>query len=199
MAENQNPEEPEKTIYQRDKTAKEPVIPEDTPKAPVRPKIKPKKAFVAKKAVLKTDKPMEHRVRHIRLSSMDAAELIRQTLLDFQKELAEKPVDDPDKEFHDREKVEKFFATLAKKYSNCSTKGLGGDLGWIYKGMKITGTMLTEDFVDTIMEAENYTVPEPIKTKLGIHLILICESQIFEPRIKDSSEDKPQSIPGVPN
>ena len=199
MSDDQQPKKAEKTIYQRDKTAKEPVKPTDAPKAPVRPKIKPKKAFVAKKVVLKTDKPMELRVRHIRLSSMDAAQLIRQTLLDFQKELAEKPVDDPDKEFHDREKVEKFFAKLAKKYSNCSSKGLGGDLGWIYKEIKTTGTLLTQDLVDTIMKTENYILPEPIKTNLGIHLILVCENQVYVPRIKDDSEDKPQSIPGVPS
>jgi len=95
--------------------------------------------------------------------------------------------------------VEKFFSTLAKKYSNCSTKGLGGDLGWIYKEMKITDAVLTQDLVDTIMETENYIVSEPIKTKLGIHLILVCESQIFVPRQKDDSADKPQSIPGVPS
>jgi len=200
MAEDKNPKEPEKTIYQRDKTAKEPVKPDDAPKTPVRPKIKPKKAFVAKKQVLKTDKPMEYRVRHIRLSALEAAQLIRQTLLDFQKELAEMPVDDPDKEYHDREKVEKFFATLAKKYSNCSTKGLGGDLGWIYKEIKITGTLLTENLVDTILKTESYTIPEPVKTELGIHLLLICESQIHVPKIKeDSGGDKPQSIPGVPS
>jgi len=198
MSENQNPKEPEKTIYQRDKTAKEPVKPTDAPKAPMRPKIKPKKAFVAKKVVLKTDKPMEHRVRHIRLSSMDAAQLIHQTLLDFQKELAEMPIDDPDKEFHDREKVEKFFTTLAKKYSNCSTKGLGGDLGWIHKEIKITDALLTQDLVDTIMKTESYTVPEPIKSKLGLHLILVCESQIFVPRKKDAPKEKPPTPPGVP-
>ncbi len=199
MADTENPQEPEKTIFQRDKTAKEPAQPADAPKTPVRPKIKPKKAFVAKKAVLKTDKPMEHRVRHIRLSSMDAAQLIWQTLVDFQKELADMPVDDPDKEFHDRIKLEKFFTKLAKKYSNCSTKGLGGELGWIYKGMKITDAILTEDLVDTIMATKSYIVPEPIKSKLGIHLILTCESQIYEPRVKESSEQKPKSIPGVPN
>ncbi len=200
MAEDKNPKEPEKTIYQRDKTAKEPVKPDDAPKTPVRPKIKPKKAFVAKKAVLKTDKPMEYRVRHIRLSALDAAQLIRQTLLDFQKELADKPVDDPDKEYHDREKVEKFFSTLAKKYSNCSTKRLGVDLGWIYNGIKIMGTLLTESLVETIVATESYIIPDPIKTELGIHLILICESQIHVPKIKvDSGGDKPASIPGVPN
>ncbi len=199
MAENQSPKEPEKTIYQRDKTAKEPVKPDDAQKTPVRPKIKPKKAFVAKKAVLKTDKPMEYRVRHIRLSALDAAQLIRQTLLDFQKELADMPVDDPDKEFHDREKVEKFFATLAKKYSNCSSKGLGGDLGWIYQGIKITGNLLTESLVKTILATESYIISEPFKTELGIHLILICESQVYVPKAKIDSGDKPPSIPGVPN
>lgn len=199
MAEDKKPKEAEKTIYQRDKTAKEPVKPDDVPKTPVRPKIKPKKAFVAKKAVLKTDKPMEYRVRHIRLSALDAAQLIRQTILDFQKELAEMPVDDPDKEYHDREKIEKFFTTLAKKYSNCSTKGLGGDLGWIYKGIKITGTLLTESLVDTILKTESYTIPEPVKTELGIHIILVCESQVYVPKIKEDPGDKPASIPGVPN
>ena len=202
MAENQSPEEPEKTIFQRDKTAKEPVKPDDAPKTPVRPKIKPKKAFVAKKVVLKTDKPMEHRVRHIRLSALDAAQLIRQTLLDFQKELADMPVDDPDKEFNDREKLEKFFATLAKKYSNCSSKGLGGDLGWVYQGIKVTGikgNLLTENLVKAILESESYTISEPVITELGIHLFLICESQVYVPRTKINSGDKPPSIPGVPN
>jgi len=55
--------------------------------------------------------------------------MIRQTLLEFQKELEDKPADDPDKEFHDREKMEKFFARLAKKYSSCMTKRLGGGSG----------------------------------------------------------------------
>ncbi len=199
MSEEKFPKESEKTVYQRDKTAKEPVQPADTPKPPVRPKIKPKKVFVAKKQVLKTGKPMEHRVRHIKLSSMEAAQLIRQTLIDFQKELAAQPTEDPDKEFHDREKLEKFFSKLSKKYSSCTTKGLGGELGWIYKGMKITDAIMTQSLVDTIMNTEKYTVSEPIKTRLGIHLLLLCESQIHVPKEKDSSENPSQTIPGVPN
>jgi len=199
MAEDQFPKESEKTVYQRDKTAKEPVKPSDARKPPTKPKIKPKKVFVPKKQVLKTDKPMEHRVRHIRLSSMDAAQLIRQTLLDFQKELADQPTDNPDKEFHDREKLEKFFAKLAKKYSNCTSKGLGGELGWIYKGIKTADNILTQDLVDTILQIEKYTVSEPVKTKLGIHLLLICESQFHVPREKVNIENRPSSIPGVPN
>ncbi len=198
--EQQSPKEPEKTIYERDKTAKEPVKSADAPPSPVKPKIKPKKVFVAKKTTLKTDKPMEHRVRHIRLSSLDAAEVIRQTILDLQKELADQPSEDPDKEFNDREKVEKFFAKLAKKYSICTTKIMGGDLGWIYPGMVVTDGLLTEDLIAVIMNTEKYTVPEPIKTKLGIHLILVCESQYFTPKESESEQQgKPQSIPGVPN
>lgn len=199
MSEDKFPKESEKTVYERDKTAKEPVQSSDAPKPPVKPKIKPKKVFVAKKQVLKTDKPMEHRVRHIRLSSLEAAQLIRKTLIDFQKELANQPTEDPDKEFHDREKLEKFFTTLSKKYSSCTTKGLGGELGWIYTGMKISDTIMTQSLVDAIMKTEKYTIPEPIKTKLGIHLLLICESQIYVPREKGSSENKPQTIPGVPS
>ena len=62
--------------------------PKETPvAAKKRPPIKPRKKFVAKKQVFKSDKPLEHRVRHIRLSSLEAAQLIRQTIVDFQKEL----------------------------------------------------------------------------------------------------------------
>lgn len=199
MPEDKFPKEAEKTVYQRDKTAKEPTQPTDAAKPPVRPKIKPKKVFVAKKQVLKTNKPMEHRVRHIRFSSLEASQLVRQTLIEFQKELADRPAEDPDKEFHDREKVEKFFVTLSKKYSSCATKGLGGELGWIYKGMNITDAIMTKSLVDTIMKTEKHTISEPVKTRLGIHLLLICESQIHAPKEKDNSDSKPEGIPGVPN
>ena len=59
----------------------------DPKEAPVaakkRPPVKPRKKFVAKKQAFKSDKPLEHRVRHIRLSSLEAAQLIRQTIVDF--------------------------------------------------------------------------------------------------------------------
>jgi peptidyl-prolyl cis-trans isomerase C len=198
MGEKEFPEEAGETIYQRDKTAKEPVA-KDSPKPPAKPKIKPKKVFVPKKAAFQTDKPMEHRVRHIRMSSMEAAAMIRETLVEFQKELAEQPVDDPDKELHDREKVENFFARLAKKYSICTTKRLGGDLGWIYKGMNITEEIMTQDLVDTILKTEKHAIPEPIKTRLGIHLILVCESQFHTPKQIEEPENKPNIPPAGTN
>ena len=139
MSDSKQPPEPEKTVYQRNKTAKDPVTPDAEAETKPRPKPKPKprKAFVPKKLVKKSDKLQEYRVRHIRVSSLEAANLFRQALIDFQKELNAELLEDPDKPFHDQEKVEKYFIRIAKKYSICSTRALGGDLGWIYKGMSV--------------------------------------------------------------
>jgi parvulin-like peptidyl-prolyl isomerase len=216
MSDKEQPQEPEKTIYQRDKTAPEPKVP-DRPESekPKRPVIKPRKVFKAKKVKIQTKKPLEHRVRHIRMSSEEAANLIRQTVLDFQNELANEPTDDPDKEYQDYEKIEKFFARLAKKYSVCSTKAVGGDLEWIYPKMPEMEGILTKDLRDTILKCEKFMIPEPIKSKFGYHIVLVCESQIckkiveeqekLDPRYealaaKDSpriqAPDKSQEIPG---
>ena len=62
---SEQPKESEKTIYQRDKTAKEPKTVSDTPKQPVKPKPKIKKVFVPKKTTFTTDKPMELSLIHI--------------------------------------------------------------------------------------------------------------------------------------
>ena len=50
MTDKEQPQEPEKTIYQRDKTAPEPKVP-DKPEgeAPKKPVIKPRKVFKPKK------------------------------------------------------------------------------------------------------------------------------------------------------
>jgi len=47
MSKTDQPQEPEKTVFERDKTAKERQPAEDGPKAPIKPKPKIKKAFVA--------------------------------------------------------------------------------------------------------------------------------------------------------
>jgi len=199
MAENETPKESENTIYQRDKTAKEPVLASDAPKKPVKPKIKPKKIFVPKKTSFKTDKPMEYRTRHLLVSSLAAVQVIRETLVEFKNELAEQPTDDPDKEFHDREKLERLFSRLAKKYSVCPTKAVGGELGWIYKGLKITDEIMTQNLVETILATEKYTLPEPIRTRLGYHLILICENQILEPKETEEPNQGPTPPPAGTN
>ena len=183
------PKEPEKTIYQRDKTAKERQPVADAPKVPAKPKPKIKKVFVPKKATFTTDKPMEHRARNIRLASMESAKMIWKTLVDFQTDLAKEEIDDPDKPFHDWEKVEKFFIRLAKKYSNCKSKKLGGDLGWVDKAMPIPEQILTQELKNEIMKLEKFIIPEPIQSKLGFHIIIICESQVHTPRKKTEEKE----------
>jgi hypothetical protein len=175
MADSEFPEEADKTTYQRDKTAKEPVKPGKAPKT--KPKPKPRKLFVPKKLVRKSNKPQEYRVRNIRVSTLDTANLFRQTLLDFQLELAAEPMNNPDKVFHDREKLENYFSRIAKKYSICSTRKLGGSMGWIYEGMKIQEEIMTKDLVSTVLNTKKYIISEPTRTRLGYHLILVCEQR----------------------
>ena len=183
------PKEPDKTIYERNKTAKERQPADDTPKVPTKPKPKVKKVFVAKKTTFTTDKPMEHRVRNIRLTSMESAKMIWEILVDFQTDLAKEEVDDPDKPFHDWEKVEKFFIRLAKKYSTCKSKKLGGDLDWVDRAMPIPEQILTQELIGEIMKLEKFIITQPIKSKLGFHIIMICESQVHTPREKAEEKE----------
>ena len=186
---SEQPKESEKTIYQRDKTAKEPKTVSDTPKQPIKPKPKIKKVFVPKKTTFTTDKPMEHRVRNIRLTSKESAKMIWEILIDFQSDLAKTEMDDPDKAFHDWEKVEKFFIRLAKKYSICQSKKLGGDLGWIYSDMTLPEQIITSELVDEIMKTEKFIIPDPIKSNLGFHILMVCESQVHAPKEKPPEKE----------
>jgi len=208
MSNSEQPREADQTLYQRDKTAKEPKVSADTETTP-KPKPKPKlrKAFVAKKLVKITDKPQEYRARHIRVSTLESANIFRQALIDFQKELASEPIEDPDKPFHDQAKVENYFIRIAKKYSTCSTKALGGDLDWVFKGMNIQPAatfggmemkkeeIVTSELIDVITQSEKYSIPEPIKTKLGYHIILSCENRDRVEKEKIITQPKPQSAP----
>ncbi len=189
MTDKEQPQEPEETVFQRDKTAKEPKVPDRPEGEPQKRVIKPRKVFQAKKVKIQTKKPLEHRVRHIRVSSMEAASLIRQTVIDFQNELAAEPTDDPDKEYQDYDKIEKFFARLARKYSTCSTKLVGGDLEWIYPKMAEMEGVLTKDLRDEILKCEKFVIPEPTKTKSGYHIILVCETQICK-KIEEEEQEK---------
>ena len=186
-----SPQEPEETIYQRNKTAKNPTPVEDGPRAPKKPKPKIKKAFIPKKKTFTTDQPLEHRARNIRMTSMESAKVIWETLVDYQSELAQEQADDPDKLYNDWEKVERFFIRLAKKYSVCKTKALGGSLGWIYNGIDIAAEIMDQELIDNILKAEKFIIPEPIKTKLGFHIIILCESQVHSPREKPKVEENP--------
>jgi len=210
MSNSEQPQEPEKALYQRDKTAKEPEVGSD-PELKPKPKPKLRKAFVPKKLIKKTDKPQEYRSRHIRVSTLESANIFRQALVDFQTELASEPIDDPDKPFHDQAKVENYFVRIAKKYSTCSTKVLGGDLDWVYKGMNIQPAatfgglemkkegIVTSELIDVITQSEKYVIPEPIKTKLGYHIILSCENRDRVEKEKIMTQLKPKSAPAGTN
>jgi len=210
MSNSEQPQEPGKALYQRDKTAKEPKVSVDTETKP-KPKPKLRKAFVPKKLVKITDKPQEYRTRHIRVSTLESANIFRQALVDFQKELASEPIDDPDKPFHDQAKVENYFIRIAKKYSTCSTKVLGGDLDWVYKGMNIQPAatfgglemkkegIVTSELIDAITQSEKYVIPEPIKTKLGYHIILSCETRDRVEKEKPKMPLQPKSAPAGTN
>jgi len=210
MSNSEQPQEPKKALYQRDKTTKEPEVGSD-PELKPKPKPKLRKAFVPKKLIKKTDKPQEYRARHIRVSTLESANIFRQALVDFQKELASEPIEDPDKPFHDQAKVENYFIRIAKKYSTCSTKLLGGDLDWVYKGMNIqpaatfgglemkTEGIVTSELIDVITQSEKYVIPEPIKTKLGYHIILSCENRDRVEKEKIITQPKPKSAPAGTN
>ena len=210
MSKSEQPHEPEESPHQRDKTAKEPKVSVDTETKP-KPKPKLRKAFVPKKLVKTTDKPQEYRARHIRVSTLESANIFRQALVDFQKELASEPIEDPDKPFHDQAKVENYFSRIAKKYSTCSTKLLGGDLDWVYKGMNVQPAAtfggqemkqeqkVTLELIDAITQLEKYVIPEPIKTKLGYHIILSCENRDRVEKEKIITQPKPKSAPAGTN
>ena len=210
MSNSEQPQEADQTLYQRDKTAKEPKVSVDTETKP-KPKPKLRKAFVPKKLVKITDKPQEYRTRHIRVSTLESANIFRQALVDFQKELASEPIDDPDKPFHDQTKVENYFIRIAKKYSTCSTKLLGGDLDWVYKGMNIQPAAtfgglemkreetVTSELINAITQSEKYVIPKPIKTKLGYHIILSCENRDRVEKEKIMAPPKPKSAPAGTN
>ena len=210
MSNSEQPQEPDKALYQRDKTAKEP---KGEGEAEIKPRPKPKirKAFVPKKLVKKTDKPQEYRARHIRVSTLKSANIFRQALVEFQKELASEPIDDPDKPFHDQEKLENYFIRIAKKYSTCSSKVLGGDLDWVCKGMSIKtearfGALemkneekITSELIEAITQSEKYVMPDPIKTKLGYHIILLCETRDKVEKEKPLGLPKPKAAPAGTN
>ena len=200
MSDTEQPREADEPIYQRDRTAKKPVAPDAGAEKKGKLKVKPKKrkAFVPKKLVRTSSKQQEYRVRQIRVSSQESAKLFWQTLVDFQKELAEE-VEDLDKAFHDREKVENYFARVAKKYSICSSKALGGDIDWIYQGMNVQEELMTQELIDIIVKTEKHVIPEPIKTRLGYHIILVCEDRdkvvIEKPKVAPTTAPAGTNIP----
>ena len=199
MTKSSQPQEPEKTTYQREKIAKEPAATKPPTEVKPKPKPKPRKAFVPKKLIKKSDMPQEYRVRQILVSSLGTANIFRQSIIDYQNELNAEVLEDPDKVFNDREKVENFFSRIAKKYSVCRTSVLGGDLDWIHKGMNVQEEIMTLELIATIVKTDKHVVPETVKTKLGYHIILVCDNRDRIEKDKVKSPIKPKTAPAGTN
>ena len=131
-------------------------------------------------------------------------QLIRQTIVDFQKELAAQPMVDVDKEIMDQERTEKFFGRLAKKYSACPSRASDGDLGWVNMPVETTDSgiktveksdfmeflpqyekSLTKALIIGIMSCEKHKIPEPIETSSGFHVVLICETRFHKAEVEE--------------
>ena len=95
----------------------------------------------------------------------------------------------------DREKVEKYFARIAKKYSICSTRVLGGDLDWVHQGMNAQEGIMTLELISAIVQSDKHVIPEAIKTRLGYHIILVCDNRDRIEKEKPKAPIKPKMAP----
>ena len=71
------------------------------------------------------------------------------------------------------------------------SKALGGSIGWVYKEMEAAPEIMDQELIDIMMKMEKFKLLEPIKTKLGFHIIMVCESQIHIHREKPKEVEKP--------
>ena len=55
--------------------------------------------------------------------------------------------------------------------------------------------IVTSELIDVITQSEKYVIPEPIKTKLGYHIILSCENRDRVEKEKRITQPKPKSAP----
>ena len=86
-------------------------------------------------------------------------------------------------------KSKNFLFDLPKNTVTARAKKLGGDLGWVDKAMPIPEQILTQELKNEIMKLEKFIIPEPIQSKLGFHIIIICESQVHSPRKKTEEKE----------
>lgn len=104
--------------------------------------------------------PERVRVSHILIKSDPEAE-------EAQKQEAIKTLE----KIQSQLKEGKHFSVLAKKYSQCSSAGKGGDLGYLLPGF------MPEPFEKVALDLEPNTVSGIIETGAGYHLIKVTEKQ----------------------
>lgn len=95
------------------------------------------------------------RASHILLTTPELAQVVLDSLKDIE----------------DKALLSKMFARLAKKYSACSSRNQGGDIGWLEPLSN------APELVKAAQETPVGVVGGPIKTKFGYHLFLITEEE----------------------
>ena len=65
--------------------------------------------------------------------------------------------------------------------------------------MNVQEEIMTLELINTIIQTEKHVIPEPIKTKLGHHIILVCENRDRIEKEKPKAPPKPKSAPAGTN
>jgi hypothetical protein len=55
--------------------------------------------------------------------------------------------------------------------------------------MTLPEQIITSELVDEIMKLEKFIIPDPIKSNLGFHILMVCESQIHAPKEKPPEKE----------
>ncbi len=84
------------------------------------------------------------------------------------------------------------YVVPASSMTESSGSALGGDLEWIYPKMPEMEGILTGDLRDAILKCEKFVIPEPLKTKFGYHIILVCETQICKKLVVEQEKLDPR-------
>ncbi|WP_171303990.1 peptidylprolyl isomerase [Clostridium cochlearium] len=74
------------------------------------------------------------------------------------------------------------FEEAAKEYSNCPSKGAGGDLGTFARGRMV------KEFEEAVFEMEEGSISNPVKTQFGYHIIKL--EKRYDKNIKKYDEVK---------
>ena len=65
--------------------------------------------------------------------------------------------------------------------------------------MNVQEEIMTLELINMIIQTDKHIIPEPIKTRLGHHIILVCESRDRIEKEKPKTPPKPKTAPAGTN